>query len=107
MERRRLDKRNSSDDIQIPNIVEILKIIYRRRWILLILMALPMIATLFYLKQKPDVYQATASVVLETQEINLTDFNDILSEMKFDNLTVPTQVQVISPPASSVRQSRL
>ncbi|MBP7759824.1 MAG: polysaccharide biosynthesis tyrosine autokinase [Alphaproteobacteria bacterium] len=98
MERRRLDKRNSSDDIQIPNIVEILKIIYRRRWILLILMALPMIATLFYLKQKPDVYQATASVVLETQEINLTDFNDILSEMKFDNLTVPTQVQVISSP---------
>ncbi|MBK6895303.1 MAG: polysaccharide biosynthesis tyrosine autokinase [Alphaproteobacteria bacterium] len=98
MERRRLDRRNSSDDIQIPNILEILKILYRRRWILLILMALPMIATLFYLKQKPDVYQATASVVLETQEINLTDFNDILSEMKFDNLTVPTQVQVISSP---------
>ncbi len=98
MERRRQDRRNAPDDIEIPNILDIFKIIYRRRWIILILVALPVLAALFYLKQKPDVYQATASVLLETQEINLTDFNDILSEMKFDNLTVPTQVQVISSP---------
>lgn len=98
MERRRQERRGNPDDIEIPNIVEILKIIYRRRWILLIIMAVPILSALFYLKQKPDIYQATASVLLETQEINLTDFNDILSDMKFDNLTVPTQVQVISSP---------
>ncbi|MCB1680484.1 MAG: polysaccharide biosynthesis tyrosine autokinase [Alphaproteobacteria bacterium] len=98
MERRRSDRRKSASDIEVPSILDIIKIVYKRRWILLILMALPILATLFYLKGKPDIYQATASVSLETQEINLADFNDILSGMKFDNLTVPTQVQVLSSP---------
>lgn len=99
MERRISDRRNSNADFDLPDLREILKIVYKHRWLIVILASLPVLGGLIYLKGKPDYYKATASVLLETQEIKLADFSDILSGMKFDNLTVPTQVEVISSPA--------
>lgn len=104
MDRRKTDRRKNTDEVDVPDIREILRILYKRRWLLILLICLPVMAGLVYLKTKPDTYKATASVLLETQEIKLADFSDILSSMKFDNLTVPTQVQVIASP-SLIRQT--
>lgn len=101
-----IDRRKNTNDLDLPDIRELFRILYKRRWLLIILITLPVMAGLLYLKGRPEHYKATASVLLETQEVKLTDFNDILTGMKFDNLTVPTQVQVISSP-SLIRQTIL
>ncbi len=98
MDRRKNDRRTDSTDIYVPDIREILEILYKRRWLIIVLVALPMLAGMFYVKNKPDIYRATSSVLLETHEINLANFRDLTSGMKYDSLTVPTQVQVILSP---------
>ena len=95
MDRRRNDRRSDSSDIYVPDILEILEILHKRRWLIVILVSLPMLAGMFYIKSKPDSYRATSSVLLETHEINLANFRDITTGMKYDNFTVPTQVQMI------------
>lgn len=101
-----MDRRKHTTDLEVPDVRELFRILYKRRWLMIILVTLPVMAGLVYLKGKPDSYKATASVLLEAQEVKLADFNDILTGMKFDNLTVPTQVQVISSP-SLIRQTIL
>lgn len=99
MERRRTDRRrDSKQEIAIPDLMGILQILYKRKMIILPIMLIPMIATLFLLKFKPDTYKATATVLLEDQQLNLSDFQDILTGMKFDNMTAPTQISVIQSP---------
>ncbi|MCB1590825.1 MAG: polysaccharide biosynthesis tyrosine autokinase [Alphaproteobacteria bacterium] len=99
MDRRITDRRHSATEIEVPELRELFRILYKRRWLLIILTALPVMAGMVYLKNKPDYYSATASVLLETQEVRLPDISELLTNMKFDNLTVPTQVSVISSPS--------
>ncbi len=97
MDRRKTDRRNNQNtEIYIPDIADILKILNKRKFIIIFIMALPLFLTALFLKTKPSIYQATSSVILEAQNVNLADFNDILQSTKFDNLTVPTQIEVIT-----------
>lgn len=101
MDRRTGDRRqntSSSADISIPSIGEIIGILMKRRLLITVLMFSPLIVGGVYLKTKPESYRAVATVMIENQQINLAAFQDILGDVKFDNLTVPTQVQVISSP---------
>lgn len=99
MDRRRTDRRKEiGQDIAIPDLMGILQIIYRRKRVVLPIVLIPMIATLFFLKFKADTYKATASVLLEDQEVNMSDFQDVVSGMQFDNMTAPTQISVIQSP---------
>jgi succinoglycan biosynthesis transport protein ExoP len=99
MDRRVSARREINDANHEMTLFDILPILYRRIWLLVILVSVPTRSVLFFLKQQPHFYEAIASVILEAQEVKLTNFNDILSDMKFDNLTVPTQVEVLSSPS--------
>lgn len=98
MERRKSDRRRNNANEE-PNVLDLIRIVFKRAFLVAVITLLPTVSAFIYLKKLPDMYKATASVLLEAQEINLADFNDILTGMKFDNLTVPTQVQVIGSPA--------
>ncbi len=99
MDRRKNDrKNNSTHDVYIPDIAEIIQVLYKRRLLLLAVILIPMVIGVIYLKTKPKLYQATVSVILESQKVNMADFQDILADIKFDNLTVPTQIEIISSP---------
>lgn len=97
MDRRQTDRRqNQSDDIYIPDIADILKILNKRKIQILLVIIIPTVVAFLFLKSKANIYRATSSVILETQNINLSDYKDILQSTKFDDLTVPTQIQVIT-----------
>ncbi len=100
MDRRSTDRRNvTSTEVNIPDISELLQILYKHRKVMMPIIIVPIIFTFIYLKTKPKEYRATTSVILENQSLNSSDFQDIMAGMKFDNLTVPTQVEVISSPS--------
>lgn len=99
MNRRKTDRMSdNAQEIHIPKVRDIFNIFLKRRFLITFLLFPPIILGGIYIKNKPDLYQATATVLIENQQYNLTDFNDVLGDVKFDNLTVPTQVQVISSP---------
>lgn len=97
MDRRKTDQRQ--DDINIPDIGQVVRTILKHKFLAFVMIIIPITLTAFYLKAKPDLYRATASVLLEPQDVNISQFSDILSPVKFDNLTVPTQVELITSPA--------
>ncbi len=101
MDRRVTDNNNRESlppQASIPDVTQILNIFLKKRLLITVLIFLPIAVGGVYLKTKPSVYQATASVLIENQQFNLANFQDVLGDIKFDNLTVPTQVQVISSP---------
>lgn len=106
MKRRASDRQEASvsAQIDIPDIVDILHIFYRRKFLFIVLVFFPVTLGLLYLKNAPETYRATASVIFEPQDLKLEDFQDILSGMKFDDMTVPTQISMIASP-ELVRQT--
>lgn len=99
MERRKADRRkNTSGDGEL-SLLDILKIVYRRFWLVAAITLLPTAASFILLSQNPKLYSAKASVLLEVQEVKLAGLPEVMSNMEFDNLTVPTEVEVISSPA--------
>jgi len=98
MDRRKTDRRNipNNTDIYIPDLTEIMRILYKRKLLIAVITIAPILLTVLYLKFMPNKYQATTSIIIEDQNINMAEFQDILEGMKFDNLTVPTQVNVIN-----------
>lgn len=99
MERRKADRRKNTSGDGEPTLFDILMIVYRRFWLFAAVTVLPTAASYVLLSQNPKLYGAKASVLLETQEVKLAGLPEVMSNMEFDNLTVPTEVQVISSPA--------
>lgn len=97
MDRRKTDRRkDTSSEVYIPDLGDLIRVINKRKILILFIIALPVCTAAFYLKSMPKTYVATSSVILEAQNVNLSDFQDILQSTKFDNLTVPTQIEVIT-----------
>lgn len=97
MDRRATDRRHN--DVEIPDIGQMIKVVLKHKVLAFMMIIIPITLTALYLKTKPDIYRATASVILEPQNVNIPQFSDILSPVKFDNLTVPTQVELIMSPS--------
>ena len=96
MDRRRTDQ---AKEVEIPDIGQIIKILYKRKFFLLLTVLVPLFITGMYLKSKPDIYRATTSIKIDAQNFNMSEFQDVLSSVKFDKLTVPTQIEVIQSKA--------
>ncbi len=97
MDRRATDRRKEQDNnIYIPDIFEIWDMFYKHKKMVLITILLPTLLCFVFLKSSAKTYRATSSVILENENLNLSDFHDILQTTKFDNLTVPTQIEVIT-----------
>lgn len=99
MDRRKTDRRRNADSsMEIPDLTQILDVLYRHIFLLLIIVFIPTALGFLYLRQLPDQFVAKAAILLEEQNLNMDDFQDILTGMKFDDLTLPTQIEVISSP---------
>lgn len=100
MDRRKTDRRRAEQgtDIFIPDLSDIVRILNKRKRLIASIVLVPVVLGAVYLETRPDNYVATSSVILEDQNVNVVEFQDLLAGMKFDNLTVPTQVRVISSP---------
>ncbi len=96
MDRRKVDRRRGAEpELTIPNIEDILAVLYRRKIVLLMLISIPVLLGYMYIRTIPDSYNAKASIILEHKNLNMSEFDDILGGIKFDDLTAPTQIGMI------------
>ncbi len=97
MDRRKTDRRRGADsEISVPDIGEILHVLYKRKLIVFLLTFIPVGLGFLYIKNIPDTYMAKTSVILENKNLNVADFDDVLGGVQFDDLTVPTQIEMIT-----------
>ncbi len=99
MDRRATDRRRNSDNTDgTLDINAILHTLWRRKLVLTALFTAFLIPIALFVAFKPSIYKATTSVMLENQELNLTDFQDALPKADLNDMSVETQGKVISSP---------
>ncbi|PZQ45622.1 MAG: hypothetical protein DI551_06855 [Micavibrio aeruginosavorus] len=99
MDRRATDRRTQTgNEPFVFNIEDILKIFWRRKALLLGFMLMVIIPGAAYIFTKPEIYRANATAIIEEQSISLTDFRNLIPSMKFDDLTLDTQVNLVQSP---------
>ena len=99
MDRRKTDRRNSvTGDMNVLDIQALFGILWKRKTFLIVIFILLMIPGVLYVLLRNDEYKATASVLLENQQLNLTDFQDVLPSRELNDMTIGTQTKVIASP---------
>ncbi|MFA5592653.1 MAG: polysaccharide biosynthesis tyrosine autokinase [Micavibrio sp.] len=105
MDRRRTDRRRP--DAQGENTIDIkalLYILWKRRIILTAFFIAFLTPAFLYVLLKPAYYKATATVLLDNQDIRIGDFTDAIPPQKIETADVDTQVRIITSP-SLVRET--
>ncbi len=99
MDRRQLDRRlNTNRDLYVLDIEALLKTLCRRKALLVAFMLMVLVPAVLFVMFRPNYYVAQASVILEDQDLNLTDFKEALPTQTLDDMTIETQVKVIESP---------
>lgn len=80
----------------LPDIKEMTFTLWRRKWLFLTVMLIPAIIGYFIISSMPAKYKAASAVLIEEQELKLANFQDSLSNSRYDDQTVGTQIGVIT-----------
>ena len=100
MDRRKTDRRNvAAQNFKIPDTENIFKILYKRKFLITIIIVIPVLFGMTYLKTKADIYRATSSVKIENTNLNLAEFQDIMAGTQFNTLTIPNHIEGILAPS--------
>ncbi len=97
------DNRNSLDVDYIPDIQEILLILWRRRFLIASIIFTSLVLGIAYLAVRPAVYKATGTIMLEDGALNLENFQDVTAGVEMDSTAVQTQVKVIGSPSVALK----
>lgn len=98
MDRRKTDRRASGAEAIGIDIETILKIVWKRKILIVVISAIIFIPGLIYILAKPAIYKATSTVVLEEQEINLGEFSESFPAQKWETADIDTQVKILTSP---------
>jgi len=101
MDRRATDRRTVAGglDHQIMlDLNDVIREVWRRRVLVAVMVAIPTIMGFLYLVSRPDIYAATASIVIEPQEANIGEVEEAVASIRLDPMTVETQVRILASP---------
>lgn len=99
MDRRATDRRASAaNDLYVFDVQALTGILWRRKILLCLILVALLAPGLAFIAFKPSEYRAVTSVIIEDQQFNPADFSEALPTGRFDDLTIETQVKVISSP---------
>jgi succinoglycan biosynthesis transport protein ExoP len=100
MERRKSEeRRRRTADHETITVRDIARRIWRLKLLALGVFLVPAAAGTVWLQAQPNIYRATASIILEDQNANVAEFSQALPSAKFDDMTLDTQAKVLSSPA--------
>lgn len=89
---------------KLPDAKELLLILWRRKWHLLIIALVPVLLGFIVIKNMPSRYRATAEVLIEKQELNLANFQDAFATVtRQEEQIVQTQVNLINSSSLALR----
>lgn len=83
----------------VPDISEILHMLKRHKLLLAKLMVTFVAVGFFIVLMIPSKYRAVATLVLNDQTVNTSDFQSIMTSTKLDTMSVKTEAQIIESPA--------
>lgn len=96
MDRRKSDRRPyMAFDNYVIDVQDLIKRVWRRRYLALALAAIPTLMGFVYLAAKPDYYRATAQVLFDGQSVKIADMQEAFPGITLDNLTGDTQARII------------
>lgn len=99
MERRKTNRTtHQAMDANILDIGDIIKEIWRRKFLTATLIAVPTVLGALYLMAQPSIYRSTSTIILEENEVKLSDAVQAVPGMKFDSTTSETQTNVLRSP---------
>lgn len=99
MDRRTSDRRASAiNDLYVFDVQGLMQTLCRRKILLIGIMLILLAPALTFVALKPSQYRAVTSVIIENPQLNPTEFQEALPTGRFDDLTIETQVKVISSP---------
>lgn len=99
MDRRKTDRRNDMGrDAYVFDIRDVFDILIRRKFLLVVLMALVLVPGVLYIMARPSIYEATATAMMEEPDSSLADFQEAMNLPRVDTMTVDTQVSILMSP---------
>lgn len=91
------DKMNNiaAQDNYIPDVREILLMLWRHRLRIILVGGASLLVCILFIMFLPKTYSASATIMLEENNVNLENFKDVTEGAKFDNLTVQTEIKML------------
>ncbi len=86
-----------------PTLRDLLEILYRRKWLIIICMIFVVVPILIYTVSQEPLYKATGSVELASRAPNVTTFEEITSNTLSGTDFIQTQVQLLTSKALALR----
>lgn len=78
------------------NLRELLRVLWRRRWLILATMAIVMAGAVLLLTQLTPHYTATAQVMVDPRQQNVVDIEQVLSGLPVNAETIQSEIEVIT-----------
>ncbi|GLQ34001.1 protein-tyrosine kinase [Amylibacter marinus] len=87
---------NKVDETGTLQLAQFLELLWRRKWLLIFTsVILGAVALVFTKTAIPPTYRSTATVMLETREQQVTDFQSVMSGLSGDTSIVNTEVEIL------------
>lgn len=91
------------DEADTIDVVGVLNVLWRRKWLILLCICLGTMAGWLYGKSRVPEYTARSSVVIEPRETNVIDIKKVLSGLIVDQATVATEMSILTSRTNYVR----
>lgn len=78
------------------NLREMMRILWRRRWLMLVTFAVVMAGTVLLLSQLTPRYTATAQVMVDPRQQNIVDIEQVLSGLPVNAETIQSEIEVLT-----------
>lgn len=100
MDRRKTDRRTDGlRDMYMFDLQDLMDILWRRKALIIGFMLIALIPGLMYIVTKPNMYEATAIVMMEEPDYNLADFSEAMgTAARIDESTFATQLSILVSP---------
>jgi len=85
------------------NLRELLRVLWRRRWLILATLAIVMASTVLLLTQLTPYYTATTQVMVDPRQQNVVDIEQVLSGLPINAETIQSEIEVITSRSLATR----
>ncbi|MFO0388996.1 MAG: GumC family protein [Alphaproteobacteria bacterium] len=90
------ENNNQANNANVPDVFEVLRVLLRYKKLMAQIMVGCMAVGFIIIMLLPNYYKAYATIVLNEQSLNVSDFQNIFSGVKQDNMSVQTELKILN-----------
>jgi exopolysaccharide transport family protein len=85
-----------ADDSETIDLLSLIGVLWRRKWLILLIACLGMFGGWLYGKGKVPLYTAEADVVIEPREANVINLQQVMSGLQVDPAVIATEMSIVN-----------